>query len=63
VHGILMILLEASYCSFIVPAKSDAAYMHCMHPSTMMFMSLGGIWIYLLGYTVFSKLTAIYSLT
>jgi hypothetical protein len=30
VHGILMILLEASYCSFIVPARSLAAYMHCM---------------------------------
>jgi hypothetical protein len=30
VQGMRMILELMSYCSFIVPARSDAAYMHCM---------------------------------
>jgi len=43
VHGIRMILLVTSYCNFIVPARSEAAYIHCIHPNTMMFISFGGI--------------------
>jgi hypothetical protein len=31
VHGILIILALTSYCNFIVPAKSAAAYMHCIN--------------------------------
>jgi hypothetical protein len=43
VHGMRMILADVSYCSFMVPARSAAAYMHCIQPKIMMFMSFGGI--------------------
>ena len=63
VHGMRIIRLVTSYCNFIVPARSAAAYIHCMHPNTMMFISFGGIRDAPFVWLVFRNGRSIYSLT